>query len=99
MNIETTELETKTSEVNPTKLASREQWLIARKDLLTREKELTRLRDEVSRHRRELPWVKTEKNYIFEGAGGKETLADLFGGRSQLIVYHFMLGPGWQEGC
>jgi predicted dithiol-disulfide oxidoreductase (DUF899 family) len=99
MNIETTELETKTSEVNPTKLASREQWLIARKDLLTREKELTRLRDEVSRHRRELPWVKIEKKYVFDGPGGKETLADLFGGRSQLIVYHFMLGPGWQEGC
>jgi predicted dithiol-disulfide oxidoreductase (DUF899 family) len=99
MKIETMEPKTGASEVNPSKVVPREQWLVARKDLLTREKELTRLRDEVSRHRRELPWVKINKEYIFEGPNGRETLADLFDGRSQLIVYHFMLGPGWEEGC
>ena len=75
------------------------EWLVARKDLLTREKEFTRLRDELSRHRRELPWVKIDKEYVFQGPGGAETLANLFDGRSQLIVYHFMLGPDWEEGC
>jgi predicted dithiol-disulfide oxidoreductase (DUF899 family) len=99
MKIETMEPKTDTSEMNTSKVVSEEQWRIARKDLLTREKELTRLRDEVSRHRRELPWVKIEKEYVFEGPTGKEMLADLFDGRSQLIVYHFMLGPGWGEGC
>src|SRR5271165_5445230 len=64
-----------------------------------KEKEFTRLRDELSRERRELPWEKVEKSYTFEGPNGKETLADLFDGRSQLVVYHFMLGPGWSEGC
>jgi predicted dithiol-disulfide oxidoreductase (DUF899 family) len=87
------------SEVNPYKVVSEAEWLVARKDLLTREKELTRLRDEVSRHRRELPWVKIETQYVFDGPNGKEILADLFNGHTQLIVYHFMLGPGWQEGC
>jgi len=81
------------------KVVSREQWLEARKAHLAKEKELTRLRDELSRQRRELPWVKVEKNYVFDGPNGKETLADLFDGRSQLIVYHFMFGPGWEEGC
>ena len=99
MKIETMEPKTNTSELNPSKVVSRDEWLIARKDLLTREKELTRLRDEVSRHRRELPWVKIDKDYVFDGPDGKETLADLLDGRSQLIVYHFMLGPGWEEGC
>ena len=99
MKIETMEPKTNTSELNPSKVVSRDEWLIARKDLLTREKELTRLRDEVSRHRRELPWVKIDKEYVFDGPDGKETLADLLDGRSQLIVYHFMLGPGWEEGC
>src|SRR5438128_844385 len=94
MKIETMEPKTNTSELNPSKVVSRDEWLIARKDLLTREKELTRLRDEVSRHRRELPWVKIDKDYVFDGPDGKETLADLFDGRSQLIVYHFMRGPG-----
>jgi predicted dithiol-disulfide oxidoreductase (DUF899 family) len=98
MKTETLELKTSASEVN-SKVVSEAEWLVARKDLLTREKELTRLRDEVSRHRRELPWVKVEKDYVFDGPDGKETLADLFDGRSQLIVYHFMLGPGWEEGC
>jgi predicted dithiol-disulfide oxidoreductase (DUF899 family) len=64
-----------------------------------KEKEFSRLRDELSRQRRELPWEKVEKAYGFDGPKGKETLADLFGGRSQLIVYHFMLGPDWKEGC
>ena len=98
MKIETMELEADTSEMNP-RVVSEAEWLVARKDLLTREKELTRLRDEVSRHRRELPWVKVDKEYLFDGPDGKEALADLFDGRSQLIVYHFMFGPGWEEGC
>ncbi|MBI3474170.1 MAG: DUF899 domain-containing protein [Acidobacteria bacterium] len=75
------------------------EWLAARKDLLKKEKQLTLLRDELSKQRRELPWEKVEKPYVFEGAKGKETLADLFGGKSQLIIYHFMFGPGWKEGC
>jgi predicted dithiol-disulfide oxidoreductase (DUF899 family) len=81
------------------KVVSREEWLKARKAHLIKEKELTRQRDELSRQRRELPWVEVEKNYIFDGPRGKETLADLFDGRSQLIIYHFMFGPGWKEGC
>jgi predicted dithiol-disulfide oxidoreductase (DUF899 family) len=80
-------------------IVSRDEWLITRKAHLAREKELTRLRDELSRQRRELPWVKVDKPYVFDGPDGKETLADLFDGRSQLIVNHFMLGPGWKEGC
>ena len=75
------------------------EWLVARKDLLTREKEFTRQRDALSTARRQLPMVRIDKKYVFEGPDGKETLADLFDGRSQLIVYHFMLGPGWGEGC
>ncbi len=81
------------------KVVSGEEWLEARKAHLVREKEFTRLRDELSRQRRELPWVKVEKHYVFDGPKGRETLADLFDGRSQLIVYHFMFGPGWEEGC
>jgi predicted dithiol-disulfide oxidoreductase (DUF899 family) len=80
-------------------VVSHDQWLAAREQLLIKEKEFTRLRDRLSAERRALPWVKIEKAYVFEGAGGKETLADLFGGRSQLIIKHFMLGPGWTEGC
>jgi predicted dithiol-disulfide oxidoreductase (DUF899 family) len=99
MKIETLEPKTQKTDLNPTKVVSRDEWLVARKDLLTREKDLTRLRDEVSRHRRELPWVNVEKEYVFDGPNGRETLDDLFEGRSQLIVYHFMLGPGWEEGC
>jgi predicted dithiol-disulfide oxidoreductase (DUF899 family) len=81
------------------KIVSREDWTVARTALLAKEKELTRLRDQLSTDRRELPWVKVDKPYMFEGPNCKETLADLFGGRSQLIVSHFMLGPGWKEGC
>ncbi len=81
------------------KVVSSEAWLEARKAHLAKEKEFTRLRDELSRQRRELPWVKVEKNYVFDGPKGKETLAALFDGRSQLIVYHFMFGPDWEAGC
>ena len=81
------------------KVVSREEWLAARKEHLAKEKELTQLRDQLSRERRELPWVKVEKEYAFDGPNGKETLADLFEGRSQLIIYHFMYGPDWEEGC
>ena len=81
------------------RIATRDEWLAARKAHLQKEKELTRLRDELSAARRELPWVKIDKSYVFEGPNGTETLSDLFGGRSQLIIKHFMLGPGWKEGC
>src|SRR5438270_9741372 len=83
---------------NP-KVVSREEWLVARKKLLAKEKQLTRQRDAIAAERRQLPWVKVEKNYAFDSPSGKKTLADLFDGRSQLIVYHFMFGPEWQEGC
>ena len=75
------------------------EWLTARKVLLEKEKEFTRLRDQLSEERRELPWVKVEKEYLFDSINGKETLAELFENRSQLIVYHFMYGPDWEEGC
>jgi predicted dithiol-disulfide oxidoreductase (DUF899 family) len=81
------------------KLVSPKEWLGARKKLLVQEKEFTRLRDQLSRQRRELPWVKVEKEYVFEGPNGKETLSDLFEGRSQLVIYHFMYAPEWEEGC
>jgi predicted dithiol-disulfide oxidoreductase (DUF899 family) len=85
--------------MNHSKVVSRDEWLAARKQHLSKEKEFTRLRDKLSAERRELPWVKVEKNYIFDAPKGRETLADLFEGRSQLIVYHFMLGPEWEQGC
>ncbi len=80
-------------------VVSRDQWLAARQALLAKEKEYTRLRDRLSAERRALPWVKVEKAYVFDSLDGKKTLADLFAGRSQLVVDHFMLGPGWKEGC
>jgi predicted dithiol-disulfide oxidoreductase (DUF899 family) len=80
-------------------IVSREEWLVARKDLLTREKELTRLRDDISRQRRELPWVKIGKEYVFDAPEGEVTLADLFDGRSQLFIKHFMMGPGQVTQC
>jgi len=80
-------------------VVSQNEWLAARKALLAKEKEFTRARDQLSEARRALPWVKVEKNYAFEGPNGRETLSDLFGGKSQLIIYHFMLGPGWVQGC
>jgi predicted dithiol-disulfide oxidoreductase (DUF899 family) len=80
-------------------IVSQDQWLAARQALLAKEKEFTKARDELSRQRREMPWVKVDQPYVFDTPNGKQSLADLFGGRSQLIVYHFMLGPGWQQGC
>ena len=85
--------------MNHPRVVSRDEWLVARRQHLIKEKELTRLRDQLSTERREFPWVKIEKNYIFDGPSGKETLADLFDGHSQLIIYHFMFGPAWKEGC
>ena len=80
-------------------VVSKEEWRKARLAHLEAEKEFTRKRDELSRQRRELPWERVEKNYVFEGPNGPQSLADLFAGRSQLIIYHFMLGPTWEEGC
>jgi predicted dithiol-disulfide oxidoreductase (DUF899 family) len=85
--------------MQPHKIVSQSEWLEARKAHLTAEKEFTRARDELSRQRRDLPWVKVDKSYVFDGPDGKETLANLFGKRSQLVVYHFMLGPNWEQGC
>jgi predicted dithiol-disulfide oxidoreductase (DUF899 family) len=81
------------------KVLSRNEWMTARKRLLVKEKQFTRLRDQVNRQRRDLPWVKVDKEYVFDGPDGKETLADLFGDKNQLLVYHFMFAPGWKEGC
>jgi len=81
------------------KIVSQSEWLKARKVLLAKEKEFTKARDALSATRRELPWTPVGKSYVFDGPNGKETLSDLFGGRSQLMVYHFMLGPGWVQGC
>ncbi|MGA7546904.1 MAG: DUF899 domain-containing protein, partial [Methyloceanibacter sp.] len=85
--------------MQPHKVVSREEWLTARKAHLAKEKEFTRARDKLSAERRALPWVKVDKSYVFDAPEGKNRLADLFNGRSQLLVYHFMLGPGWVEGC
>src|SRR4029079_2770362 len=81
------------------KIVSRDEWRKARKALLAKEKEFTKARDALSITRRELPWTRVEKKYVFDGTNGKETLSDLFAGKSQLMVYHFMLGPGWVQGC
>jgi len=81
------------------RVVGRKAWLEARKALLKAEKEFTRQRDELSRRRRELPWERVEKDYVFEGTDGRKSLADLFEGHSQLIVYHFMFGPDWEIGC
>jgi predicted dithiol-disulfide oxidoreductase (DUF899 family) len=81
------------------KIVSQEEWLEAHRAHLAEEKALTRARDALAKKRRELPWVKVEKTYTFETSQGRRTLADLFDGRRQLIVYHFMLGPEWEEGC
>ena len=89
---------------NPTdtqdhRVVSRGDWLAERTALLAHEKELTRLRDQIAQERRALPWVRIDKNYVFDTPEGKRPLADLFEGRRQLLVQHFMLGPGWQQGC
>jgi len=81
------------------KTVSRDEWLAARRNLLAKEKDLLKAKDALRHETRELPWVKVDKSYVFEGANGKETLSDLFAGRSQLIIKHFMFGPGWKQGC
>jgi predicted dithiol-disulfide oxidoreductase (DUF899 family) len=81
------------------KVGTRDEWLVARKELLEREKELTRLSDELAKQRQELPWVRVEKDYTFDTDAGTKTLAELFDGRSQLLVYHFMFGPEYAAGC
>ena len=80
-------------------VVSAEHWVTERKKLLAREKELTRMRDQLARERRALPWERIEKSYLFDTTTGQRTLGDLFEGRRQLLVQHFMLGPGWEEGC
>src|SRR5499426_43326 len=80
-------------------VVSREEWVAERQKLLAHEKELTRLRDQIARKRRALPWVQIDKNYVFEAPEGPRTLAELFEGRRQLLVQHFMLAPGWEQGC
>jgi predicted dithiol-disulfide oxidoreductase (DUF899 family) len=85
--------------MQPHKVVSEQEWLTARKELLAKEKEFTRARDALSAERRTLPWVEVKKPYVFDTPQGNRILAELFGGKSQLIIYHFMLGPGWEEGC
>ncbi|MFO1162262.1 MAG: DUF899 domain-containing protein [Reyranellaceae bacterium] len=80
-------------------VVTRDQWLAARKRLLAREKELSRLGDQIARERRALPWVRMEKNYLFDTSEGRRPLADLFDGHRQLLMQHFMLAPGWEQGC
>jgi len=80
-------------------VVNKDEWLQARKELLAKEKEFTRLRDHVTQQIRSLPWERVEKSYVFQGSNGEEALAGLFGDHNQLAVYHFMLGPGWAEGC
>ncbi|MFH0129444.1 DUF899 domain-containing protein [Variovorax sp. VaC1] len=80
-------------------VVSKDRWLAQRKALLAREKELTHLRDQIARERRALPWTRVEKNYVFDAPEGRRALADLFDGRRQLLVQHFMLGPDWEQGC
>jgi predicted dithiol-disulfide oxidoreductase (DUF899 family) len=99
MKLEEMEPKIEANQMNHPETVSRAEWLVARKDLLSREKEFTRQRDALSAARRKLPMVKIDKEYVFDGPDGKKALADLFDGRSQLIVYHFMLGPDWEEGC
>ena len=81
------------------KVVTPKEWMAARKKFLAKEKKFSRLRDDLNQQRRKLPWVKVEKEYAFEAPGGKLRLRDLFEGKSQLLVYHFMFGPGWKDGC
>lgn len=81
------------------KVVSGKEWIAARKTLLVKEKKFNRLRDELNQQRRDLPWQKVDKEYVFDGPNGKETLAELFDDKSQLLIYHFMFGPDWKEGC
>ncbi len=81
------------------KVVSQKEWLVAREKFLIEEKKFSKLRDKLNLQRRKLPWIKIEKEYVFDGPTGKLTLSGLFGGKSQLIIYHFMFGPGWRDGC
>ena len=81
------------------KVVTEKEWLAARKRLLVKEKKFSKARDQMNRERRALPWVKIDKEYIFQSQDGPVTLRELFGGKRQLITYHFMFGPGWEEGC
>jgi predicted dithiol-disulfide oxidoreductase (DUF899 family) len=92
-------MEMTTNAVPHPPIVSRDQWLSERKKLLAREKELTRQYDRINAERRRLPMVKIEKDYVFDGPGGKQRLKDLFDGRRQLVIYHFMFGPSWEKGC
>jgi predicted dithiol-disulfide oxidoreductase (DUF899 family) len=85
--------------MQPHKIVSQQEWIEARKALLANEKELTRIRDRLAEERRALPWVKVEKPYLFDSTDGRKTLSDLFKGRPQLVVQHFMFAPEWNEGC
>ena len=85
--------------MEPHKVVTHDEWIAARKAYLVEEKAFTHARDELSRKRRALPWERVQKTYLFDTPDGKQSLADLFGGKSQLIIYHFMLGPGWEAGC
>ncbi|HYL63520.1 MAG TPA: DUF899 domain-containing protein [Candidatus Methylomirabilis sp.] len=87
------------SSIEQPRVVSEKEWIAARKELLAKEKALTRQRDALAEERRKLPWLRVEKNYVFDTASGKKSLADLFGGKSQLAIYHFMLGPDWEQGC
>lgn len=87
------------TETSGPQIVTRDEWLAARKALLAEEKKLTSAHDEVARQRRAMPWVKVEKDYVFDTLHGPRTLADLFHGRSQLFIYHFMLAPGWENPC
>jgi len=88
-----------TTTVTRQRIGTRDEWLVARDALLAREKEHTRLGDELARQRRELPWVRVEQDYRFDAEDGEKTLDELFDGRSQLLVYHFMFGPSYEAGC
>jgi predicted dithiol-disulfide oxidoreductase (DUF899 family) len=92
-------MSTKSSPIRNPRVVPHEQWLAERVAFMTKEKELTRLRDELSRQRRELPWEELEKSYVFDGPNGKETLAQLFADRNQLVIYHLMFHPAWDEAC
>jgi len=81
------------------KIVAEKEWIAARKELLVKEKKLTHLREQLAEERRKLPWSKVEKDYLFDGPRGRESLQQLFGKKSQLVVYHFMFAPGWREGC
>jgi predicted dithiol-disulfide oxidoreductase (DUF899 family) len=87
------------STVENPKVVTRDKWIAARKELLAKEKALTRQRDALAQERLQFPWLKVEKNYVFDTPVGKKPLADLFGGKNQLVIYHFMLGPDWEAGC